>query len=82
MTIKFVQIDDEGTLGFPGTRDEIVMTTHAVGMSEILEVFERFLSAMGFHYDGHLEFIDEFSEDIPPPEYDPKDVAFPTGFKP
>jgi hypothetical protein len=79
MTIKFIHLDDVGTLGFPSTRDEIVMTTHTVTLSDVVEVFERFLKATGYSFDGHLDFVDDFGESVevvPPIQYNPEDVAF------
>jgi hypothetical protein len=79
MTIKFIHLDDKGTLGFPGTRDEIVMTTHEVTLTDVIGVFERFLKAVGYSFDGHLDFVDDFGEPVdvvPPIQYNPEDVAF------
>lgn len=38
---------------------KIVFTTETLLLGEIVTQFEYFLKACGFHFDGHLEFVDE-----------------------
>lgn len=73
MTIKFIHIEDEGSLGFKGTRDEVTVTTHAVELCNVIEAFERFLKGVGYTFEGHLDFVDDLG-DIP---FEDDDVSFP-----
>jgi len=38
---------------------EIEYTSHEVGLEEIIEDFEHFLRAIGFHFKGHLDITEE-----------------------
>jgi hypothetical protein len=38
---------------------EVVYTTNAVTLDEILPAFEQFLKGAGFEFNGHLDFINE-----------------------
>lgn len=37
----------------------VVYTTNAESLDEILPSFEEFLRGCGFHFNGHLEFMNE-----------------------
>jgi len=51
--VKFTH-EDESSWGRPTT--SVTVETDAVGLDEVLEVFERFLRAVGFTLPGELDF--------------------------
>ena len=40
-------------------RTIVNVNTDAVSLSEILSVMEDFLRGCGFHFDGHIEIVEE-----------------------
>lgn len=57
MTTKFTfTYEDDGL----SSKDSVVFTTEGTKtIWELLEKFEGFLNATGYHFDGHLEFVDD-----------------------
>lgn len=58
-------------------------TTSEETLGEVLNAFELFLRGAGFHFDGHLEFVDEQNQstdvnysEINTPEFNGKQLEF------
>lgn len=82
MATKFTfTYEDDGL----SSKDSVVFTTEGTkNLWELLEKFECFLSASGYHFDGHLEFVDNSMFDDTPswiytdsPDYDIRIDDFP-----
>jgi hypothetical protein len=54
--IKFIYGNDYENYPDDGTKIEI--TTKAVGLDRLIEVFEQFISAIGYTIEGNLDFVD------------------------
>ena len=58
MTITFTQKAERADW-HDQPEETITMTTEAVELAQILEVFERFLKGAGYCFKGHIEAVDD-----------------------
>lgn len=58
------EITFKGVVNYPNQpRKEIVITTDAVALPELLQEFQDFLYAMGFNFKGTVDIVEEEEED-------------------
>jgi hypothetical protein len=58
-----------GFVGFSDSAPPSTITMEINGelsLTQVLERFEEFLRGAGFHFDGHLDFVDDDSNNLPP----------------
>ena len=68
---------------FPLDEEDITTTTKEFNseyLYDVIENFEMFLRGCGFHFNGHLDFVqeDEEFEDMSAAERNDKNVRYPT----
>jgi hypothetical protein len=44
---------------------EVTIRTRTENLHEVVEAFEGYLRAAGFHFDGHLDLVDDDGEPLP-----------------
>ncbi len=66
MPIKFINTSVQVQYPNEGQPDETttVELHYDTTLDQVVDAFERFLKASGYHLDGHLEFINEGDEII------------------
>lgn len=62
-TYKFVHYDNEIFLKEGGVKGKLIKTSDSVVLDDILQDFEDFLRGCGFSIKGHLDVVNEESED-------------------
>ncbi len=59
--------------------ETITVTTSSEGLFEVIAAFERFLQGCGYVLNGHLDFVDEFTSEVPPSLQQPFDSIYEDG---
>ena len=44
---------------FSGNALQLTMTFESIQLAEVIEQFEMFLKGCGYHFEGHLDFVDD-----------------------
>jgi hypothetical protein len=57
--IKFVMEVPEIHKEFTGVKSIVMEVQDEASRDEMLEAYESFLKAVGYSFDGHLDFVDE-----------------------
>ena len=61
--------------------ETITVTTSEEGLFEVIAAFERFLQGCGYVLNGHLDFVDDFTSEVPPSMEEPLDSIYEDGYE-
>jgi len=53
-----------GLTQFINNEEVIIKIDPQSSLGDVLESFERFLKACGYHFDGHVEIVSEFENEL------------------
>jgi hypothetical protein len=64
--VKYTFICEDKAPNYPPT-----IKTHeieTVGLADVLSAFEDFLRGCGFHFDGHVQVVDDSADSVSEPD--------------